>query len=141
MIRFSVKKSGPLRNVIVPDQDLHIFSISHPQHLSLIATPLATAEDIYHGKHSHPDDTLREEHAPTPASINQENRTDSNESTQGGSEAGESTRRPIRPRHPDEPVLKRAHEASTIQLFFDLFFVANLTTFSTVHEVDTWSGR
>ena len=35
-----------------------------------------------------------------------------------------------------EPVLKTAHESSVIQLFYDLFFVANLTTFTAVHEVN-----
>lgn len=137
MIRFGVKISGPLRNVVVPDEDMHIIGVSHPKHLSLIATPLATAEDIYHDKHSHPDDTLHETHgsapttdsatAPAPKPII--NRSDTIISASGARY------------HPHEPVLKRAHEASTIQLFFDLFFVANLTTFSTIHEVDTWSSN
>ncbi|CAF9926688.1 MAG: hypothetical protein GOMPHAMPRED_004214 [Gomphillus americanus] len=35
-----------------------------------------------------------------------------------------------------EPPLKRSHESSVIQLFYDLFFVANLTTFTGVHEVN-----
>ena len=35
-----------------------------------------------------------------------------------------------------EPPLKQAHESSTIQLFYDLFFVANLTTFTSVHEIN-----
>ena len=42
---------------------------------------------------------------------------------------------------PEEPILKRAHEASTIQLFYDLFFVANLTTFTQVHEIDDVNSK
>ena len=34
------------------------------------------------------------------------------------------------------PRLHKAHEAPVIQLFYDLFFVANLTTFTSVHEVN-----
>jgi hypothetical protein len=37
--------------------------------------------------------------------------------------------------NPDEPRLRYEHESSTIQLFYDLFFVANLTTFTGKHEV------
>lgn len=36
---------------------------------------------------------------------------------------------------PDEPPLRFQTESSTIQLFYDLFFVANLTTFSAKNEV------
>ena len=35
-----------------------------------------------------------------------------------------------------DPPLKQAHESSTIQLFYDLFFVANLTTFTSVSEIN-----
>ena len=34
------------------------------------------------------------------------------------------------------PRLHKAHEAPVIQLFYDLFFVANLTTFTSVHEIN-----
>jgi len=34
------------------------------------------------------------------------------------------------------PLFKQRSEASTIELFFDLFFVANLTVFSLDHEID-----
>ena len=36
---------------------------------------------------------------------------------------------------PDQPQLRYETESSTIQLFYDLFFVANLTTFTGRHEV------
>lgn len=35
------------------------------------------------------------------------------------------------------PQLVRHEESTTIELFYDLFFVANLTTFTTVHEVNS----
>ena len=36
---------------------------------------------------------------------------------------------------PDEPVFREHHESSTVELFFDLFFVANLATFTANHEI------
>ena len=35
-----------------------------------------------------------------------------------------------------EPRLVRARETSVVQLFYDLFFVANLTTFTSKHEIN-----
>lgn len=101
---------------IVPDQDFHTFAISHPDHLKLYASPLADQETHHlghnHHGHSHSHSSSFSEHGPPVL--------DSPD--------------------PDVPVLKRAHEASTIQLFFDLFFVANLTTFTSLHEVHNWDG-
>jgi Bacterial low temperature requirement A protein (LtrA) len=39
--------------------------------------------------------------------------------------------------HPgvEEPVFREHHESSTVELFFDLFFVANLATFTANHEI------
>ena len=34
------------------------------------------------------------------------------------------------------PVFRKKEEASPIELFYDLFFVANLTSFTTVHPID-----
>jgi ABC-type Zn2+ transport system substrate-binding protein/surface adhesin len=42
---------------------------------------------------------------------------------------------------PDEPPLRYETESSTIQLFYDLFFVANLTTFTAKHEVSDGPSR
>lgn len=38
--------------------------------------------------------------------------------------------------HTKPSIYKRRTEANSTELFFDLFFVANLTVFSTRHEVD-----
>ena len=107
--------SVSVHQVIVPEEDHHTFSISHPQHLRLIASPLA-GEDDAHDSHGHPA-VAQETHRDSTSSEEEKQKQD-----------------------PDVPVLKRAHEASTIQLFFDLFFVANLTTFTTIHEIDDWEG-
>jgi hypothetical protein len=37
----------------------------------------------------------------------------------------------------DAPLFKHHHEATAIELFYDLFFVANLATFTANHEIDT----
>ena len=36
----------------------------------------------------------------------------------------------------DFPRFKKHHEASSIELFYDLFFVANLATFTANHEIE-----
>lgn len=35
------------------------------------------------------------------------------------------------------PAFREREEASSIELFYDLFFVANLTSFTNVHAIDT----
>lgn len=37
-------------------------------------------------------------------------------------------------------VFSQRHEASVLELFFDLFFVANLATFTTYHAITDWTG-
>ena len=39
------------------------------------------------------------------------------------------------------PHLYRHSDATPIELFFDLFFVANLSTFTATHEIDNVNGR
>ena len=122
--------SVPIHEVIVPEEDHNTFSISHPQHLLLIDTPLAAEDDTHHGHASHSTAPPK-----TPSHAVHEFR---NDSTSSSSESGNGH---AVIGNPDQPTLKRAHEAPTIQLFFDLFFVANLTTFTTIHEVDDWSSE
>lgn len=38
--------------------------------------------------------------------------------------------------HNGTPAFREKEEASSIELFFDLFFVANLTSFTNVHAID-----
>lgn len=39
------------------------------------------------------------------------------------------------------PAFREKEEASTIELFYDLFFVANLTSFTTVHAIDSKTSK
>jgi hypothetical protein len=41
----------------------------------------------------------------------------------------------------DIPIFKPHRESSTIELFYDLFFVANLTVFTKNHEVNSAKGE
>src|ERR1700733_4824328 len=41
----------------------------------------------------------------------------------------------------DVPIFKPHRESSTIELFYDLFFVANLTVFTKNHEVKSAKGE
>ena len=128
MSRFSAETAQTVPGaVIVPDEDVRIFGISHPEHLTLIETPLASKDDIAHGHHGH--------HAPKTVEAGE-----SEEGSDSHSHTSESSLEK-RLNDPQEPILKRAHEAPTIQLFFDLYFVANLTVFSSQHEIHSWEGN
>ena len=120
-----LKPVRSLHQVLVSDADETNFSITHPKHLALYASPLANQRNIHHrthegALHKHPHRSVQE--------------------TNGDVTPPEKHEHGHRDHHVDdvegEPVLKRAHESSTIQLFYDLFFVANLTTFTAVHEID-----
>ena len=39
------------------------------------------------------------------------------------------------------PIFKPRHQARNVELFFDLFFVANLTVFSIDHEINDGSSK
>lgn len=41
----------------------------------------------------------------------------------------------------DSPAFRGKDEASTIELFYDLFFVANLTSFTNVHAIDDRTSK
>lgn len=115
----------PIHKVVVPDPDVHVFGISHPSHVGLIKSPLADDHDMEHGHHSHPDVKHGHGHG--------------HQEAHAGSVSSDASEK--RERLPDEPVLRRAHEAPTIQLFFDLYFVANLTTFSAQHDIHDANGE
>lgn len=114
-----LKPSTSVSHVLVgDDEDETVFTITHPKQLSLFASPLVDEREAAAHKRRHGADLLtnhpqRNVHGP-------ENQREEEEEEED----------------PESPVLKRAHEASTIQLFYDLFFVANLTTFTAAHEID-----
>ena len=111
----------PVHKVIVPDPDVHIFGISHPNHVDLIQSPLSEGDDAQHDQHAHP---VEQRHGP-----------------QDSHQPSFSSQYTMKEPDPEEPVLKKAHEAPTIQLFFDLYFVANLTTFSAQHDIHSADGK
>ncbi|EEP79777.1 predicted protein [Uncinocarpus reesii 1704] len=39
--------------------------------------------------------------------------------------------------HDEQPILKKRHATTAMELFFDLFFVANLGSFASAHEINT----
>src|ERR1700753_1260062 len=41
----------------------------------------------------------------------------------------------------DTPIFRENHETPTIELFYDLFFVANLATFTANHEIENPQGE
>ena len=41
----------------------------------------------------------------------------------------------------NNPAFREKEEASTIELFYDLFFVANLTSFTTIHAIDDRTSK
>lgn len=47
---------------------------------------------------------------------------------------------PIDERDGNPPHLYRRSDATPIELFFDLFFVANLSTFTATHEINNMDG-
>lgn len=47
---------------------------------------------------------------------------------------------PIDEKDGDPPHLYRNRDATPVELFFDLFFVANLSTFTATHEINNVEG-
>ena len=110
------------KEILVAEDDATHFSIAHPKSLPLFGNPLAP-----HGHH-------QQHHHGEPNQIPVSDGSLSSESMQE-KENAHATARNLRSAD-GEPDLKRAHESSVIQLFYDLFFVANLTTFTSVHEIN-----
>ena len=107
--------------VLAADEDQTTFALSHPKHLPLFSSPLEDHSRRRNGSHHH--------HASDP----QKTPYESVQATDGDWTPPSSKHEAC---DPDEPPLKVARESSTIQLFYDLFFVANLTTFTTIHEIN-----
>ena len=95
----------------------------HPEYLPLIVSPLAGEDDDHHDGHG--------DHHGGHGDHHDEKR---------GSTASVASVKTLAP-HPEEPRLKMPHEAPTIELFYDLYFVANLTVFSSQHEIHSWNGK
>ena len=121
-----------LSKVLTEDQDIDTFSRSRPKHVPLWTSPLKE-----HGKGG------QGEAGPTSRQSSEDQLLEhgiqqSSLDSAGGSETLPTTAHVLQHKEhfdSEEPVLKTPHESSVIQLFYDLFFVANLTTFTAIHEV------
>lgn len=111
-----------LQDVLVAEENETTFSLSHPKHVPLFASPLETPKHDHQAPH--PESSLKHPQNSVQAL--------------SGDVSPPSSHYEKHQQHgdPEEPRLKRAHESSVIQLFYDLFFVANLTTFTKVHEIN-----
>ncbi|MCJ1312844.1 hypothetical protein MMC25_006520 [Agyrium rufum] len=139
MVRIPIAASLPsLTEVLTKEEDLQSFAISHPKHVPLWSNPLKEEKE--------------EEHAEPQSYHGTPLANDAQKQLQGTVDSAGSSLKPEQAldsagymshheKHldPEEPVLKPAHESTVIQLFYDLFFVANLTAFTSKHEVDNAS--
>ena len=117
------------KEILVAEDDAIHFSIAHPKTLPWFASVLAPVHEHGHSHHQHGA-------ARQVASQHQHSESNSLE------EKENARIRAMKLRSADgEPPLKRAHESTVIQLFYDLFFVANLTTFTSVHEINDSSSK
>ena len=112
-----------LQQVLVEEENLTTFALSHPKHVPLFQNPL---ESPNHNVYLNSVDTLKSPQD----SFRVTNGDETPPSNQGEPHGKPGVF------DPEEPALREAKESSTIQLFYDLFFVANLTTFTSVHEVN-----
>jgi hypothetical protein len=120
----SRRNTNPLHsvgNLLVADLDEHTFGFIHPRTVPFIQSPL-TVSEVDSSKSSADFQEARSAHAP-------------NENYE--------TTVPNHKQHDRaalEPSLRYHHESNTIELFYDLFFVANLTNFTGKHEVTNTSS-
>ncbi|MCJ1380883.1 hypothetical protein MMC17_003992 [Xylographa soralifera] len=112
-------KMKSVSDVLVANHDRTAFSTAHPKHLPLLASPVEVEGELNEQE--------------KPIHRQRELRHTVHEGTQQytppGRHGGSS-------HASDELVLHHNHESSVIQLFFDLFFVANLTAFTSAHEIN-----
>ncbi|MCJ1397354.1 hypothetical protein MMC11_000547 [Xylographa trunciseda] len=125
MFKFpKLNKVTSIHHVLVADdEDETTFTITHPKHLTWFASPLVDERAAARHNHEHAEAFLKQPRHGV-------------HETQGSNTPENEKEHTEQYEDPEEPVLKRAHESSTIQLFYDLFFVANLTTFTALHEID-----
>ena len=116
--------------VLTADLDESKFHFLHPRRIPWIQSPLKDGTDEEDGEGSGaelaPEET-RESVPEAKPTVDVVVKKDGHEHHHFGPDPFELA--------PDEPPLRYQTESSTIQLFYDLFFVANLTTFTARHEV------
>jgi hypothetical protein len=115
-----------LGDALTSDLDEHKFKILHPKHISLIKSPLIESQSAEIPS-NHSDSSLSKKE---PFSNVEYQGVPPLEQKKGSHEDD-----------PDFPRLRYEQESSTIQLFYDLFFVANLTTFTAKHQVSDSNSK
>ncbi|MCJ1402513.1 hypothetical protein MMC11_005733 [Xylographa trunciseda] len=128
----ALKRITSVQQVFITEKDETSFPHRKPKYTPLIKSPLK--QNKHHHRHLGHGKTLF-------ASVNATHEgTDTQQEALDEEEDEEE--REIELLEDGEPELHRARETSVVQLFYDLFFVANLTTFTSVHEIsDTDSLR
>jgi len=110
-----------LGDAITADLDEVKFKFIHPRHIQLYEIPLKDGPQLQEGEQ-------------TPDSVPPKEAQTTVQPTDDP---------PLRHHQspfdydPDEPQIRYATETGSIQLFYDLFFVANLTSFTSHYEVTT----
>ena len=120
----SLKHVTTVKQVFITEKDEDTFQKKAPRYTPLFRSPLVDHAHYYaHGHNAHKGD----HHAITGG-------TDS--PPEQGAEEEEQHEEEHEVVLEGEPRLVRARETSVVQLFYDLFFVANLTTFTSKHEIN-----
>ncbi|MCJ1417247.1 hypothetical protein MMC32_003589 [Xylographa parallela] len=126
----ALKRVTAVQQVFIAEKDETSFPHKKPKYTPLVKSPLKQ-NSRHHPNHGH-------QKIPS-ASVDAFHES---AETQREEEEEEEEEREIERLQDGEPELHRARETSVVQLFYDLFFVANLTTFTGVHEInDTDSLR
>ena len=124
-----LKAVTSVKQVFITEKDEDTFQKKAPRYTPLFRSPLVDHAHYYtHGHHAHKGD----HHAihggadspPEQDTAEEEEHQQEHEVVLEG-----------------EPRLVRARETSVVQLFYDLFFVANLTTFTSKHEINDTDSK
>ncbi|MCJ1383840.1 hypothetical protein MMC17_006954 [Xylographa soralifera] len=127
-----LKNATTIQQVFIAEKDETSFPHKKPKYTPLIKSPLK--QNNRHHRH----DGHRKIRSASVDAVHDRVETQQEEQE----EEEEEEEREIELLEEGEPELHRARETSVVQLFYDLFFVANLTTFTSVHEIsDTDSLR
>ncbi|MCJ1280691.1 hypothetical protein MMC26_000008 [Xylographa opegraphella] len=128
----ALKRVTSVQQIFIAEKDESSFPHKKPKYTPLIKSPLKQ-NSRHHRDHGHRKIRSASVDGVHESLETQQELEDDEE---------EEEEREIEMLEEGAPELHRARETSVVQLFYDLFFVANLTTFTSVHEInDTDSLR
>jgi hypothetical protein len=119
-----------LSQVLIADLDETKFHFLHPRRIPWMQSPLN--DEAQHGSELASDDEAKEAYFVVQTAENGHGNRKNNGHNHHHHHPFQSNKFEI---GRDEPRLRYETKTSTIQLFYDLFFVANLTTFTAKHEI------